>query len=446
VYSWWTGLLGPPTAASNHQSLTDAVSQGIVPSLPSGSTAPVVNNAVANLSQTVSDLTTQIVALQSSANSPTTILRDSGQDSPGSGLGSDWTRTGVNAINRDAQYGFLWSPSGTTPRFEIGIYNTPLTTNDQIGIIVFNSLMTFWPADFFGGTYYQDGAPENWIILRADTPVNPQNYVFAKIRYDDVQFGYVQAGAAPVMLGSPTTFKSTPSASFAFQVGDGASDYNFFLSSGGHVIASYTDSAHATSFAVGNLYSGQAWKSDYDPGHGAEALPGATSWQSYDAVASAGSPLGFGWVCRVSTSNQTASGTLPYNFFDTVVGSLGAGVLLPTSGMAGLKVAQAGLYACSWGLRQPSTSNATDLVSGISVNGSLAVAGGPTFMYDGGGTLLVGGDFGMSDPGIPLNAGDVIGPSLWSYTTIGNTLTAAGGSWCGEASGVRSWMKIVKVG
>ena len=92
--TWWDSVmsgLGLATKQTDHQALSDAVNQGVQPAASTGATAPVVNNAVAQLTQAVSGLQSQIVSLQTSANNPTTILRDTGQDSPGTGVGSNWT-------------------------------------------------------------------------------------------------------------------------------------------------------------------------------------------------------------------------------------------------------------------------------------------------------------------------------------------------------------------
>ena len=430
------------TNETAHQALADAVNQGVTPTNPTGATAPAVNNAVAQLTQAVSGLQSSVVNLQSAANNPTTILRDTGQGSPGTGVGSKGTvRSGdPTLVNRDASYGFVWGATNSTTQLEVAIYNTPLATNDQVGIIILNVLMSYWPADFWGGTYYQYCAAENWIILRADSLTNPQNFIFARVRYDDVQFGYCHSGTV-TMLGSPTTFKASAASQYAFQAGDASSDYNFKLTSGGSVVATYADSAHATSFAIGNLYSGQAWKAVLSPAGGNAAAPASTSWESYDAVASAGVPPGYAHINRTTapTTTVTASGgVLPYTFMNNIV-ALGSNMSLPTSGNVGIIVGEAGVYAAGAGVRQSSTPNATDLLLALTVNGTV-IEEGNYLMYDGGGTILDGVQWQCTSPGLLCNAGDIIG-----FKILDQSDTGAGSTWVGSTNGAHSYLKAVKV-
>jgi hypothetical protein len=68
-------------------------------------------------------------------------------------------------------------------------------------------------------------------------------------------------------------------------------------------------------------------------------------------------------------------------------------------------------------------------------------------MYDGGGTILEGGNFGMASAAILCSAGDLISP-IQLVQTVGTSsgLTPAAGTYTGEPSGARSYMKIAKIG
>lgn len=414
----------------------DAVNQGITGTSGTGANSTAVTTAVSGLQTTVSGLQDQVSALQAPTGSPTTILSDTGQSSPGSGLGSSWTQNGAAAVNRDASTGFTWANSGSSARTCLGIYNTPLATNDQVGAISLNTLMTY---DWFDPSNPTDwGAPYNQIVLRANAPTSPSSYVFARILYNTVQFGYAASGIEN-LLGSPVSFLACSAAGYQFYAGDASSDYNYALYSGGRVIASYADTAHASSASIAGRYPGQSWTST-PYSLGGETDPANTSWRAWDASSSAGTPLNYGHVTCIGTTPVTmTSGVLPYTFFDTTV-ALGSGISLPTSGDAGFVVANPGVYTFGFGLRPPSTPNATDLLTRILVNGSVVECGN-YLTYDGGGTILYGMQMQQSSAGLLLNSGDLVSPSVADQAGTG-----AGGTWVGESTGSHCYMKIMKVG
>lgn len=411
-----------------------AVSSGITGD-PTGG-APdntVVQTAVSGLSNAVAGLQTQVAGLQSTAASPTTILRDTGQDSPGSGLGSNWTRTQTAAVNRSATKGFMWSPSGAVSRTCVGVYNTPLATADQVGTIILNQAMQGNGFDPVGNPY-AFGAAENWILLRVNSPSSPTSWVGARIRYADVQFGYLSGGVI-TMLGSPVAFPAGSATSYTFYAGDDTSDYNYKLVSAGRTIATYADSAHATSGSLAGLYPGQIWKSaagNFDiTGTAIETNPASTSWIGYDASASAGVPIGYGHVYRNSATGVSTSGFPLWNFFDTTV-ALGSGISLPTSGNSGFIVATAGLYTFGYGLVVPSLSGTVNGSAAIHVNGTI-VEKGESSIYTGGG-VITNYRTSMTSAGLLLQAGDLVGG-----TNPFNNIA-------GESGGAGSYMKIAKIG
>jgi hypothetical protein len=421
----------------------DAVNQGITGTSVTGAGAAQVASSVGGLQQTVAALQDQVGALVAPALSPTTILSDDGKSSPGAGLGSNWTRSGVNVIIRDATYGFGWPVSGSSARTELGMYNTPLATTDQVGEIVLNHMMAYDP---FNADPENAGIPYNQIILRGNS-ATPTSYVFARIRSNHVQFGYAASGVEH-LLGSPTTLRANSASGYRFYAGDDTSDYHFRLDYNGRTVATYDDSSgHASIASIAGKYTGQSWTSaPYS--YGGEGEPAYTSWRSWDATASAGVPPGFGHVTRVSATGVTmTSGFLPYTFFDTTVGTLGSGITLPVSGNAGLIVGSSGLYTVSYGLRMSSTANATDVYPGIAVNGTVQETS-TTFMYDGGGTLLNGGQFSMSSGSVLCTAGDLLSPWMGVQSGGGGSgLTGAGGSsWNGDSSGSRAFFKVAKLG
>lgn len=412
------------TASTNAQAALNAPVTGVTGSTATSASSTDAANAIASLQQQLST-TTQLANSLIPASTGGINVSDSGQyPASSSTWGTGWTISGTAVAARDATYGFTLTPSGSTARSKTGLYNTQLKTDYQSVTLLFNRAS----ANVAGC--------KNRLILRSDSA--GANYVFCDVTYQGwngtAQFGYRSAGV-DTMLGTATTiYMGFGGGSYTFNAGDYPSSnlYLFTLVStvGNGVVASYTDSAHATSYGSTLRYPGQAMFSAVSI---TERVPAATSFTARDTGPLAVQP-GSAFYSQGSGSNSIpslASGvyTPIWSWFN-VQGYKADDITVPASGTGGFSytVSLPGLYVLSFAC---SVSGSVAVYAGVQVNGvDIAYSGGMTY-----------GPYSFQ---LALNAGDVVTP-VWNIQTSGST--GSFGRWAGTTPGASfNWVAIRKIG
>jgi len=284
-----TGISGAATAEATSDTVAAALST-------SGAALGQVSQEVSGISEQL-----QQTVLGNSFGGPPT-------ENTTTGFGSSWTVNQPTWVNIElaSNVGYRLIPSGNSTRLVIAMHNDGPTLSDhQSGRIMFKNIME------------SVANVGNELIMRADSLSNPQNYIYLRFYYNQIELGYCKTGTRYFWKN----FDVAPSWGVTYNLicGTKDGDYEFELFVNGVLLGTYSDTAQDSMKGSGYREGGMFFRSA--PGASTEAQPASVQyWKLQDNLTNGVIGSGFR-VMRTDTTGVLFAGgsgafQIPANFYD----------------------------------------------------------------------------------------------------------------------------------
>ena len=397
-----------------------------------GTTLPQSNGSMASLYSNVVDNTQAIQALQSNSAVTQQVVGVSVHidfaNYPNGPMPSIFTQTysGAGTSTLGISAGTAgWTLVNDANRQCVSVYNAAPTNTDYQQV---RGSMSSAPAAPTAG-----GAPRIWSIGRVDSPLNPQNYVWARA-YCTAFLAYA-CDLGCTVAGVDTVFVSgvalTWSTAVQIVIGVNGNPRRYQVFSGTQLVIDYTEAGTTSQFGSGFRYWGAKTEMTYGTGGAPAGDPGriaGTSVNDNATPVSVGSVFRYRRLSTGTVAMATGFNYLPASFFDTI-GRETADYLWDQTNSI-LTINNEGTYAVEL------SYTISSLSSGTKLNGAI-------WLSTGGGAFTLEREVGGAMCDVGANSPSIVAGACLIYCKAGDQLrfgyyySCSTGTLTGDANGSR---------